>query len=42
MICWALVNGALEWAIGAAASQGSPTFGTELLSMAATARFSCG
>ena len=25
MICWALVHGALEWAIGAATSQGSPT-----------------
>jgi len=24
MICWALVNGALEWMIGAAASQAGP------------------
>jgi hypothetical protein len=24
MICWALLNGALEWAIGAATSQGIP------------------
>jgi hypothetical protein len=38
----ALVNSALEWVIGAATSQGSPSFGMELLSMAGTVRSGSG